>query len=63
VYVEVTAKVDARGQASDAEVNKEASKTSSKASTFAARIESACFVPGFYAGKPTDMVYGEAFSQ
>jgi len=62
VYIEVNASVDARGQASDAAVNKQESTSSSKATTFAARIESACFVPGFHDGKPTEMLYAEAFA-
>jgi len=62
VYVEIEAMVDETGQATNGTVRDQEKRGSGIDGALASRIESACFIPGFFENKPTKMRYVEAMS-
>jgi len=63
LYLEVQAMIDKMGHASDATVSDKGSNSAVLDGSVLARIESACYVPGFLNGEVTEMLYSEAFEQ
>jgi len=53
--------VNSSGQAADAKVITQTQNAAASSGITAARVESACYVPGYYDGKPVEMVYSELF--
>ena len=61
VFFEIQATVNTSGHASDAKVVSQTQAAAGMDSITTARMESACYVPGYYDGKPTEMMYSESF--
>ena len=63
VYFEVQATVSTSGHGSDGKVVNQNQEAAAIGGITTARLESACYIPGYYDGKPTEMIYLESFAK